>query len=156
MHLKQYKDYRWKDNDFLRELAETRARQSMEQQNYDSSEIARNIEKMHYDVPESCSPPALEPEEKSEVAMAANEDYFAEQEENRKKEALALGLTEEDIEMLRTKWGKSYTPEEWISLETFYQEMMDSYDIQTAGHINTLKLACKSNLKANQLLDLGD
>jgi hypothetical protein len=34
--------------------------------------------------------------------------------------------------------------------------MMASYDIQTAGDINTLKLACKSSLKANQLLDLGD
>ena len=33
---------------------------------------------------------------------------------------------------------------------------MDSYDIQSAGDINTLKLACKSSLKANQLLDLGD
>ena len=34
--------------------------------------------------------------------------------------------------------------------------MMESYDIQSAGDINTLKLACKSSLKANQLMDLGD
>jgi hypothetical protein len=34
--------------------------------------------------------------------------------------------------------------------------MMASYDIQTAGHIDTLKLICKTSLKANQLLDLGD
>jgi hypothetical protein len=33
---------------------------------------------------------------------------------------------------------------------------MGSYDIQTAGDINTLKLACKCSLKANQLLDIGD
>jgi hypothetical protein len=33
---------------------------------------------------------------------------------------------------------------------------MNSYDIQTAGHIDTLKLICKTSLKANQLLDLGD
>jgi len=34
--------------------------------------------------------------------------------------------------------------------------MMDSYDIQTAGHVDTLKLICKTSLKANQLIDIGD
>ena len=34
--------------------------------------------------------------------------------------------------------------------------MMESYDIQSAGHIDTLKLACKTSLKSNQLLDIGD
>ena len=34
--------------------------------------------------------------------------------------------------------------------------MMGSYDIQTAGHIDTLKLVCKTSLKANQLIDIGD
>jgi hypothetical protein len=33
---------------------------------------------------------------------------------------------------------------------------MDSYDIQSAGHIDTLKLICKTSLKANQLIDIGD
>ena len=34
--------------------------------------------------------------------------------------------------------------------------MMGSYDIQAAGHLDTLKLICKTSLKANQLLDIGD
>ena len=34
--------------------------------------------------------------------------------------------------------------------------MINSYDIQSAGHIDTLKLVCKTSLKANQLLDIGD
>ena len=34
--------------------------------------------------------------------------------------------------------------------------MMDSYEIQSAGHIDTLKLICKTSLKANQLIDIGD
>ena len=34
--------------------------------------------------------------------------------------------------------------------------MMESYDIQSAGHIDSLKLLCKTSLKSNQLLDLGD
>lgn len=33
---------------------------------------------------------------------------------------------------------------------------MSSYDIQGAGHIDTLKLICKTSLKANQLIDIGD
>ena len=33
---------------------------------------------------------------------------------------------------------------------------MQSYDIQGAGHIDTLKLICKTSLKANQLIDMGD
>ena len=34
--------------------------------------------------------------------------------------------------------------------------MMSSYDVQGAGHIDTLKLVCKTSLKANQLIDIGD
>lgn len=33
---------------------------------------------------------------------------------------------------------------------------MSSYDVQGAGHIDTLKLVCKTSLKANQLIDIGD
>jgi hypothetical protein len=65
-------------------------------------------------------------------------------------------LTDEERTYLRLKWGKAYRPEEWIRLEQLYEEMMGSYDIQTAGHIDTLKLMCKTSLKANQLLDICD
>ena len=34
--------------------------------------------------------------------------------------------------------------------------MMESYDIQGAGHEDNLKLVCKASLKSNQLLDIGD
>ena len=57
---------------------------------------------------------------------------------------------------MRLKWGKAYKPEEWVRLEQLYNEMMESYDIQSAGHIDTLKLLCKTSLKANQLIDIGD
>jgi len=67
-----------------------------------------------------------------------------------------MGLTDEDVAYLRLKWGNLYKPEEWVKLEQLYNDMMESYDIQTAGHIDTLKLICKTSLKANQLLDIGD
>jgi hypothetical protein len=42
-----------------------------------------------------------------------------------------------------------YRPDEWVQLEQLYVDMMNSYDIQTAGDKATLLLACKANLKSN-------
>jgi hypothetical protein len=67
-----------------------------------------------------------------------------------------IDLTDEDRTYLAIKWGKGYRPDHWVTLEQLYNDMMNSYDIQTAGHIDILKLACKASLKANQLLDMGD
>ena len=83
----------------------------------------------------------------------AQEDYFSQWSEG---EDLQIDLTDEDKTYLRLKWGKAYKPEEWVRLEQLYEEMMSSYDIQGAGHIDTLKLICKTSLKANQLIDIGD
>ena len=57
---------------------------------------------------------------------------------------------------LKVKWGNTYREDEWVQLERLYTDMMNSYDIQTAGHKDTLKLICKTSLKANQLIDIGD
>ena len=65
-------------------------------------------------------------------------------------------LTDDERRELRLRWGKVYRPDEWIWLEQLYRKMMDSYDVQGAGHEDTLKLACKTSLKSNQLLDIGD
>lgn len=65
-------------------------------------------------------------------------------------------ITREERTMLSVKWGKLYQVEEWINLEKFYQEMMESYDIQTASHIDYLKMICKTSLKMNQAIDCGD
>ena len=87
-----------------------------------------------------------------DTTIVPQEDYFAQQ--NGPEED--LDLTEEDRTYLRLKWGKTYKPEEWVKLEQLYEEMMASYDIQGAGHKDTLKLICKTSLKANQLIDIGD
>lgn len=72
------------------------------------------------------------------------------------EDPLVAQLTEEDKLALRLKWGKDYRPDEWVTLEKLYSEMMESYDIQTASHIDTLKLLCKTSLKCNQLIDIND
>jgi hypothetical protein len=65
------------------------------------------------------------------------------------EDSLVSDLTDEDRTYLCLKWGKTYRPDEWVRLEELYMQMINSYDIQAAGDINTLKLACKSSLKAN-------
>lgn len=65
-------------------------------------------------------------------------------------------LTEDDKIYLAMKWGRTYTPAEWVELEKIYNEMMASFDIQDADTINTLILLCKTTLKMNQSIDTGD
>ena len=69
---------------------------------------------------------------------------------------LAQDLTEEDKKYLVMKWGRYYTPQEWVQLETFYTEMTNSFYIQDADTRSTLILICKNNLKMNQAIDQGD
>lgn len=149
MKLKQYKDYRWKDTEHLREVANSKIEATMKQSGYSAAEIAEVIEKATFKIPdgELVEPPHQEPQQPFQV-----EDYLSPQEE----EVDDLDLTDDDKIYLRLKWGKAYKPEEWVRLEQLYNEMMESYDIQSAGHIDTLKLLCKTSLKANQLIDIGD
>jgi hypothetical protein len=52
MKLKQYKDYRWKDNEFLQELANSKIEQTMKRQGYSAAEITQAIEKSSFDIPD--------------------------------------------------------------------------------------------------------
>ena len=154
MRLKQYKDYRWKDTAFLQELNNSKIEQTMKRQGFDAQQIADAVNKATFDISNAN---IEEPEYHDEVDLShlatGNEDYFAEVQDLPDEQ---LDLTDEDKLYLRLKWGKTYKPEEWVWLEKLYDEMMSSYDIQTAAHIDTLKLICKTSLKCNQLIDMGD
>lgn len=65
-------------------------------------------------------------------------------------------LTEEDKIYLAMKWGRLYRADEWVSLEQLYNEFTNSFDIQGAARIDTLKMICKTSLKMNQAIDAGD
>ena len=147
MKLKQFGDYRWKDTEFLQEMANKKIKEAMKDQGYGAAEIAEAIERQNFEVPEGelvAPPPPPE-----EMGIAFPQVFPGD-------DLLSTDLTDEDRIYLSVKWGRSYRPDEWVRLEQLYNEMMESYDIQTAGHIDTLKLICKTSLKANQLLDLGD
>ena len=146
MRLKQWCDYRWKDTEFLQEMANAKIEQAMKKQGFGAAEIAQAIETARVEVPaEALRPAAPAQIEPSFPGSISRETAIAD-----------LGLTEEDVTYLTLKWGSAYRPEEWVRLEQLYNDMMNSYDIQGAGHIDTLKLMCKTSLKANQLIDISD
>ena len=152
MKLKQHRDYRWKDSDYLQDMANHKIEQTMMKSGYDRQQIDEAITKATFSLPEGI---LEEPEvqAQSKGVLAFEDDYFAEQANISDDD---FDLTEEDRTYLRLKWGKTYKAEEWIKLEQLYEDMMNSYDVQGAGHVDTLKMVCKTSLKANQLLDIGD
>lgn len=155
MKLKQWKQYRWENTEFLQELEKSKREQIMKQQGYDAEAIALANQRASFDVPQDLPIPDLTASEPSNPFLATGkEDYFAEQ--SGASEDEEIDLTDEDRIYLRLKWGKTYKPEEWVRLEQLYNDMMNSYDVQGAGHEDNLKLLCKTSLKANQLIDLGD
>ena len=153
MKLKQFCDYRWKHTEFLQELARKKREQVMKQQGYDAEQIALANERAAFAIPQNLEIPDLKKPETNPFLATGQEDYFAEQSGSVEDE---IDLTDEDRIYLRLKWGKTYKPEEWVRLEQLYNDMMNSYDIQGAGHEDNLKLLCKTSLKANQLIDIGD
>ena len=146
MRLDQYNKYRWADSKFLQEIENAKIEQAMKSQGYSAVEIAQTIQENNFTIPEGGyqQPVYTGPTPASQEYTPSAEESFD------------IDLTDEEKTYLRLKWGKTYKPEEWVKLEQLYNEMMESYDIQSAGHIDTLKLICKTSLKANQLIDLGD
>ena len=154
MKLKQFRDYRWKDTEFLQEVANKKIEETMKRQGYEAAEIAQALATASVPIPQGEIEIPVYKDTNDNPFLSSGDDYFAEQSGG--ADDFVDDLTEEDRTYLRLKWGKTYKPEEWIRLEQLYEEMMQSYDIQGAGHIDTLKLVCKTSLKANQLIDIGD
>ena len=160
MKLKQWNQYRWKDSDFLQELANSKMEQAMKRQGFDAQQITEAVNRASFDIPtEELEIPeeVLQPGQTiKEQAYSAPAYNYMPPPEPVEDNSIEDSLTDEEKLTLRIKWGKTYKPDEWVQLEKLYNEMMESYDIQSAGHIDTLKMICKTSLKANQLLDIGD
>lgn len=159
MRINQYADFRWKDSEFLQELRKKKYKDSLAERGYSPAEIAEKVENEYAPVPARMQPipenvgrPSDDVELGSQAAPFIKPGVIASQDED----DFENDLTDEDKKMLRLKWGRNYTPYEWVRLETLYQNMMNSYDVQGAGHEDTLKFVCKTSLKADQLLDAGD
>lgn len=162
MKLAQWNEYRWKDSQFLQDLRAKQIKETMENQGCDIQEITTALQQSTFEMPSGeLTEPPPPPASSDSLNFGStdsgnlNGDYFR---DNLDFDVPDLGaeLTDDDKRYLYLKWGKGYTPDEWVRLEQLFNEMMQSYDIQSAGHVDTLKLACKTSLKSNQLLDIGD
>ena len=145
MKLKQWSKYTWADTETLEEEARLRKVNILKSQGMSGEEIAAELRK-DFTPPK---PKELDAQQEA-VGIASYEDPEMENDD------FSDRLTEEDKLMLRLKWGRGYRPEEWVRMEQLYNDMMNSYDIQGAGHKDTLIMICKASLKANQLIDAGD
>ncbi len=67
-----------------------------------------------------------------------------------------INLSKEQRVHLALKWGRLYRPSQWIALEQLYNQFMNSFTIQGAARIDTLKMICKTSLKMNEAIDIGD
>ena len=163
MKLKQHKDHCWADSERLQqehELAaaakeeQDRAMEQMVTEQYKNGDISQA---QYRTLVSANKQRQVDAQTMPMDAVGANNMYndknFMAEEEI---PDLSQDLTEEDRKYLVMKWGRYYTPQEWIQLETFYNEMMNSFDIQDADTRSTLILICKNNLKMNQAIDQGD
>lgn len=139
MHMVQYKDYRWSDSDAINEKYRKEKIQKMVAKNYTEEaiqiELNRNSKRLEELYFQHRSQEKIEKDFKGDIEKT---------------------LTATEATQMRLKWGKEYTPDEWIQLEKLYQDMMNSYDIQGASTKNSLILICKASLAANRSLALGD
>lgn len=145
MKLKQWNQYSWADTERIEEESLLKKVNQMKAQGLSGEEIEEQL---------SIDRTPPKPKELSMRQEAVGVPQWEDPETT--EDDFNEQLTEEDKLMLRLKWGRGYRPEEWVRMEQLYQDMMQSYDIQTAGHKDTLIMLCKASLKTNLLLDAGD
>lgn len=168
MKLKQWSEYHWADSERLTAESEDKGEEKAEeleaQKKYedDLKQQFENGEISEAQYKTLAPTKALRDEEKviSEIELAKQEEDNPFKEEDFLSEDdlidPAAELTQDDKIYLAMKWGRLYRPNEWVELEKKYNEMIASFDIQDADTISTLILICKTDLKMNQAIDIGD
>ena len=147
MKLNQWKEYSWADTERLaaqraerdkraaaeREQAEARIKQDYEDGKITEAEYKTlmSVESQHENESIFGAPP---PDYAINGLNAFNENNFMSQDDLPDP---ASELTEDDKLYLAMKWGRLYQPHEWVELETHYEKMMNSFDIQDADTEST-------------------
>lgn len=144
MKLRQWNKYTWADTETLKKDSIDKKVLNMKAQGFTEDEIQEQL---------SIDRTPPKPKELEDVQAPVGTPEYEDPEED---DDFGDQLTEEDKLVLRLKWGRGYSWEERVRMEQLYNDMMSSYDIQGAGHKDTLIMVCKASLKANQLIDAGD
>ena len=164
MKLKQWSNYCWADTERLKEERELLAkeedpevvaeRDARLKQQFENGEINEAEYKTLVSTPkQNVDLPIMMPADAVGENNAFREENFISVDE---LIDVAASLTQEDKIYLAMKWGRLYKPNEWVELERKYNEMMNSFDIHDSDTIGALILICKTYLKMNQAIDIGD
>jgi len=165
MKLKQWKDYGWADTERLKTIAEERAKQyglpeDIKKQQMEEMKEAYErgeINEAQWQTYQQVEAPKPKIDFDNPTQMAGDGVYPVNGHfEQVDIPDVGADLTEEDKIYLAVKWGRLYKAEEWVALEKLYNEFMESFDIQGAARIDTLKMICKTSLKMNAAIDCGD
>lgn len=165
MRLKQHKNECWADSEKLQKEHEKSAAALAEQdaayqeqikKRFEDGEISEaqyrtlvstEFQKQHEYVVSVVPPDAVGADN------AFNEKNFLSQDQ---LPDLSYQLTLEEKQQMALKWGRTYKVSQWIELQKKYTQMMNSFDIQDADSKNSLIFICKTYLKMNQAIDIGD
>lgn len=164
MKLKQFSSYTWADTDRLAEKARQDAlrlgtpEEQKQQQLEEMKEMfeAGAITEAQYKTYAEINAPTPSPEVTTGQPPAEHSIYPDNNPFEEVEIDVGNDLTEEDKKEMAIKWGRLYRPHEWVQLEQLYTDFMNSFDIQGAARIDTLKMICKTSLKMNQAIDCGD
>lgn len=168
MKLKQFKKYGWADSEKLQEEhrkkvaqleQEAAAHEELLKQQYEKGQISEEqyrtltsteFQKEHQYIIKYPKVSDFDPVGKDN---AFKEDDFISEED---LPNYANELTLQEKQQMALKWGRTYKISEWIYLQTKYTEMMNSFDIHDADSKNTLIFICKTLLKMDQAINIGD
>ena len=159
MKLKQFKNYTWADSDRLNQEANMRlqmmggsAGTEEEQEHikeaYENGEISEAQYKTYIQT--------TAPEPRFEQISGQIKEVGGGFPQDVELIDVGADLTTEDKVYLAMKWGKMYSAADWVALEKMYNDFQNSFDIQDAATDKTLMFICKTSLKMDQALDIGD
>ena len=159
MKLKQFKNYTWADSDRLNQEANVRlqmmggsAGTEEEQEHikeaYENGEISEAQYKTYIQT--------TAPEPRFEQISGQIKEVGGGFPQDVELIDVGADLTAEDKVYRAMKWGKMYSAADWVALEKMYNDFQNSFDIQDAATDKTLMFICKTSLKMDQALDIGD
>lgn len=186
MHINQYKKYHYADSEALnkeeppvdkkeceesiKEKFKSESGKSLKER-YEDGEIceaqyltlcADNIPEREFQYDENNRPPDLNQEEEKETE-SSQEVEEEEQEissihapvQTIDEAAIRNQLTDEEYQYLIFKWGYLYKPSQLVQMEQLYEKYANEYEMNVDRE-DTLKKICKTSLKMDEALDIGD
>ena len=163
MNMVQYADYTFADSDHLKQPEVKEEPDPQQEEDYEQKLLARleagEITQGQYDTLTHTNAKNIAYSEEVQFVDMDAAEPSTPQEQTPQYQISATywtdQLTEEDINYLMLKWGTVYTPEQWIKMETMYNKYAQEYELNTDRE-EVLKKMCKTSLKMDECLDVGD